>query len=243
MASREIAPFMMRYINQALAVLALFLATIWSVICAILAVIGFLTYRPLGVKAHQYWGLGWCALLGIRLRIDGLEKLPPNGVLAPNHESMFDIIALACLPIHYRWISKESVGRIPFIGWAMKAMGCFFVKRDRSGHDLNVMAEVEQALRDGAMVIIFPEGTRSRSGELLPFKKGAFKTSINAEAPLIPIAISGTREITPPGGIPQKRGYDVCIKIGDPYLPKRGDAIEPLMAQFRKQMETLLGHP
>jgi len=218
----------------------MFLAVAWSVLCSFSAMVTFPFSEKWGTLTHQTWGRGLIALLGINLKIQGIENLPKGGVVAPNHESMFDMFVLACLPIHYRWISKESIGRIPVIGWAMRSMGCFFVRRDRTAHDLNVMREVERALREGATVVIFPEGTRSRTGELLPFKKGAFRTALNAGVPLIPMAISGTRNIAPPGRLPAHRGHGVTLTIGPALCPPPGTPLETMMGDYRRLMETML---
>lgn len=178
--------------------------------------------------------------MGIQVEFYGLDNLPKSGViLAPNHESMFDILVMASIPYDFSWLSKEEVGRIPFIGQSMKAMGCFFVRRDRSGGDMNVMKELETAVRDGRSVLIFPEGTRTRTGELLPLKKGAFRTAQNAGVPLIPIAIQGTRAIAKPGELPT-RGHRVRVMIGRPFpVPAQAELAE-VMEKFRLELTKLL---
>lgn len=230
----------MQWLRRATAALAVIIASAWSLFCGALALLAFVFSRNWGFKVHRLWGRGCCWLIGIKVNFEGLENLPDRGVLAPNHESLYDIVVLASLPIDFRWISKDSVRRIPFIGWTMIAMGCFFVKRDKSGHDLNVMKHVEDALHDGAVVVIFPEGTRSRSGELLPFKKGAFKTAVNAGVPLIPVAIKGTYSIAPPGKLPQKRGHRVTVTIGKPFSTSHRPPLLELMGEFRGRMTQLI---
>lgn len=230
----------MRLINQLTVILAFGLGIAWSFLCSIVAIPTFLVSFKAGWVIHRAFARGWFFLLGIHLQVRGEENLPDRGILAPNHESMFDIMVLGALPANFRWISKEQVGKIPIIGWAMRAMGCYFLKRDRSGHDLNVLKVVEDGLRGGAMVVIFPEGTRSRSGELLPLKKGAFRTSMNSGTPLIPIGIRGTRDIAPPGHIPERRGHRVRVLIGTPLFPGDYSSLEDYMDAYRRKLEGLL---
>lgn len=220
--------------------LALILVVIWSIFIASLSTLGYLVYRPLGEITHRWWGAVILWLLGIRADYRHLERLPPAAVLASNHESMFDMMALAAMPYEKRWISKKSIAYLPFIGWAMKAMGCYFVTRDRSGRDVNVMKQVEDGLRAGHSVVIFPEGTRTRTGELLPFKKGAFRLAINAGVPLVPIAISGSRSIAPPGKLPTRRGHRMIVQIGEPMRHIPGEPVEDFMARYRTVLVGLL---
>jgi 1-acyl-sn-glycerol-3-phosphate acyltransferase len=152
---------------------------------------------------------------------------------------MFDIPLLCSLGHSLCWLSKEEMGKLPFVGWSMKAMGCFFVKRNRSGHDINVMKDVEDGLKRGASIVIFPEGTRTRTGKLLPFKKGAFKTAQNSGVPIIPIAITGTYQIAPPGQWPS-RGHSVTVRIGSPMFFSPEETLESAQKRYRENLIKLL---
>jgi 1-acyl-sn-glycerol-3-phosphate acyltransferase len=212
-----------------------------TLICAIAAIPAFTVHRPWGHAVQRFWGKAICWLLGIHVSFLNLERLPPAGcVLASNHESMFDIVVLASLPVDVKWISKKSVGAVPFLGWAMKAMGCYFVARDQSSRDLNVMSEVEAGVKSGSRVIIFPEGTRTRTGDLLPFKKGAFKTAQNSGVPLVPIGITGTRSIAPPGRLPLRRHHRVFARIGEAMQISPKVPLNPEMEIFRSRLVALL---
>src|SRR3989338_9060353 len=97
----------------------------------------------LGGPVQRTWGRLWCWALGIRVKVLHLDRaLDASGiVIAPNHERMFDILVMASLPISFRWISKEQVGKIPFVGGAMRALGSYFLRRDRTSVDFGVMKE------------------------------------------------------------------------------------------------------
>jgi len=227
---------------MAINLICFFLALVWTLVASALAVLLFMLKDQWGHWIHRAFGNVWCRLMGIRVTVHGLENVPRSQALvfAPNHESMFDIIVLASLPITFKWVSKMEVARIPILGWGMKKMGCYIVRRDRSEHDLNVMKEVEDGLRSGISVLIFPEGTRTRTGELLPFKKGAFKTAQNARVPLMPVAIRGTRAIAPPGKIPSQRGHKVTVTFGKPMLVPPDADIARVTEKFRTELMNML---
>jgi len=218
-------------------ILAMFAVILWSFLCALSVMVIVPFYRPWGFLAERAWARVSLRLLGIRVRYEGLENLHRGGgILAPNHSSLFDIFILAALPLDLVWISKKEVGYVPFLGSAMKRVGCYFVSRDRSGADLNVMKEVEDGLRQGATILIFPEGTRTRDGKLLPLRKGAFRTAMNAGVPLFPIGIQGAFEIAPPYRIPKRWGHNVIVRIGPPVrLPPETSLIEA-MENFRTEL-------
>lgn len=223
---------------------AIGLGLIWSGFIAILVIITSFVSERLAAALHRQWGKGCLALMDIRVEIINPENLPKDRafVIAPNHQSGFDIMVLASLPIDFKWVSKAEVFKYPFIGSAMRRLGAYLVKRDKSGHDLNVMREVEEGLRKGVSAVIFPEGTRTRTGEMLPFKKGAFKLAQNSGAPLLPIAISGTYSIAPPGEIPSHRGHRVSVRIGEPVVVESGADVARVMESYRGVLTRLLEH-
>src|SRR5688572_26822588 len=130
-----------------------------------------------------------------RFRTSGVRIRDPRRpyVAVSNHESIADILLLSHLPWEMKWLSKEAVFRLPIMGWMMRMAGDIPVKRS----EVRSRAEALQGLRDRlakrVSVMVMPEGTRSRTDELLPFRDGAFRVAIETGLPVLPIAVAGTR--------------------------------------------------
>jgi 1-acyl-sn-glycerol-3-phosphate acyltransferase len=110
-----------------------------------------------------------------------------------NHESFADILLISHLPCEMKWLSKVEIMRIPVLGWDMYLAGDIPVERGTARSAVKAMHRCQEVLKKKVSVIIFPEGTRSDSGEMLPFKDGAFRLAIDAGVPILPLVVSGTR--------------------------------------------------
>lgn len=115
-------------------------------------------------------------------------------VAVANHESFADIFLLSHLPWEMKWLSKESIFRLPIMGWMMRMAGDIAVRRMEKGSRRQAVDQIHDRLDKKVTVMILPEGTRSPDGELLPFRNGAFKIAIERQLPILPIAVAGTRE-------------------------------------------------
>lgn len=115
-------------------------------------------------------------------------------VAVSNHESYADIFLISHLPWEMKWLSKEAMFKIPCFGWMMRMAGDIPVRRGERTSALKAMADARDRLRKRVSVMIFPEGTRSRTGEMLPFKDGAFRLALEVGVPILPIVVAGTRE-------------------------------------------------
>lgn len=114
-------------------------------------------------------------------------------VAVSNHESYADIFLISHLPWEMKWIAKDSMFRVPGFGWMMRMAGDIALKRGDRSSAVAAMASARAWLDRKVSVMIFPEGTRSRDGEMLPFKDGAFRLAVEAGVPILPVAVSGTR--------------------------------------------------
>lgn len=129
-----------------------------------------------------------------RFRYDGAMPADPRRpyVVVSNHESFADILLISHLPWEMKWLSKAELFRVPMLGWMMQLAGDIPVKRGFGPSAVEAMARCREALGRRVSVMIFPEGTRSASAELLPFKDGAFRLAVDAGVPILPLALHGT---------------------------------------------------
>src|ERR687889_1146770 len=131
-------------------------------------------------------------------------------VVVSNHESFADILLISHLPWEMKWLSKAELFRIPVLGWLMHLAGDVPVKRGFGPSAIEAMTRCREILARKVSVMIFPEGTRSPTEDLLPFKDGAFRLAIDAGVPILPIAVAGTRYAMAKGSFRFKRAHARC---------------------------------
>jgi 1-acyl-sn-glycerol-3-phosphate acyltransferase len=155
-----------------------------------------------------------------RIRIEG--RWPDRGayVVVANHQSFLDIFLLSNIPHEMKWVAKRELFRIPWVGWSFYLSGDIPIDRGDAASASKALARAKRYLQRGMSVMIFPEGTRSRDGRLLPFKVGAFRLAIDAGVPVLPIAVSGTGQGMPKGS-PWVRPSRLTVRILDP-VPAAG---------------------
>jgi 1-acyl-sn-glycerol-3-phosphate acyltransferase len=169
-------------------------------------------------------------LIGCKVRVEGKEFMETPGakIYASNHTSYFDVVALMMgLGVPYRFVAKMEVTGMPFIGTFMRQMGHLSFDRSDAESRLHQAAEMEDVLRKGESVFVFPEGTFTREPGVRPFQLGAFKAAVETGAPIIPVSLRGTREFLPDGSwLP--RPADVTITLSAPIVPRvsSGDAAD-----------------
>jgi 1-acyl-sn-glycerol-3-phosphate acyltransferase len=129
--------------------------------------------------------------------VEGQVPAGKHYVIVANHESMGDIMVAFHLDTHFKWFAKAILFQVPFMGWHMTLAGYIPVKRGHSSSVRGAMARARRWLDRGVSVVFFPEGTRSRDGNVQPFKQGAFRLALEAQVDLLPVAITGTRDALP----------------------------------------------
>ena len=149
----------------------------------------------------KIWGRLNLLTSGVKLQIRGLENIikDKSQIFMSNHQSIYDIFALITLPLHFIWIAKKELFRVPVLGWAMALAGCLSIDRFNPRNTLGGMDYVHTKIQKGASIIIFPEGTRSYDGMLQPFKKGGFTLAMRAKIPIVPITLIGTGKVMQKG--------------------------------------------
>lgn len=151
---------------------------------------------------QMMWSRSFFRLLFIPVEIEGLEHLQEGQsyVFVANHQSMFDVwLVYGWLPVIFKWMMKKELGRIPFVGTACRCAGHVMVDRSNPRAAVLSMQQVKRALQGGACTVIFPEGTRSKTGAVGPFKRGAFKIALDLKLPVVPLSISGCYQMLPKG--------------------------------------------
>ena len=165
------------------------------------------------------------------------KKIPGRTVVVSNHESQADPFLISSLPWEMKWLGKAELFRVPVVGWSMWLAGDVPVRRGdaRSGHD--AMRRCARWLDRGVPVMIFPEGTRSPDGNLLPFKDGAFRLALDADAQVLPIAVEGTRQALPKHSWHFGKAR-ARVAVGT-LIQTRGRTVEELKDLARAQIEAL----
>lgn len=186
----------------------------------------------------------------IQLDVVGLELAPSTEsfVVMSNHQSVYDIpVMFQALRRRVRMVAKKELFKVP--GWAQAMRLSGFVELDRSDRDRAIasLGNAELALRQGTSIWIAPEGTRSRDGTLLPFKKGGFHLARATGARILPVSIDGTRAALSARGFSVQAGVDVRVTVSAPIDPAAygGDPREPvpdrLIADVRAAISAHMG--
>jgi 1-acyl-sn-glycerol-3-phosphate acyltransferase len=194
----------------------------------------------------RYWALKILKASTCPVTLTGQEHIDPDApqILVANHESWFDVFVLAAhIPGRYRFVAKKELEKIPIFGPAIMMCGHITVDRgDRSAAIESLEQAAQQIRSDNSTIVLFPEGTRTRTGDLQKFKKGAFVLAIQARVPIVPVAIRGTRAIMPKGAWRIRPG-PIDITIGEP-IPVEGlvhDDRDVLRQQAYAAVATLRG--
>ena len=165
------------------------------------------------------WGRVLLAVSGVKVCVEGLDQIAPDGsyILVSNHLSYMDTpVMLSNIPVQFRFLAKKGLFQIPLLGTHLARAGHIPVFRDDPRAAVRTMGQAAQTVRErGTSLLVFPEGGRSRDGELGEFKEGAAYIAIKACVPLVPVAIKGTREVLPFGSGDSRPGK-VTMRIGAP---------------------------
>jgi len=151
-----------------------------------------LSYHP-----ARMWGRLFCQLCFVRVKVYGLEKLQPKQsyVFALNHQSMFDIfVVYGWFPFIFKWMMKSELRKIPLVGKACDAAGHVFINRSNAIEAKRCLEKAEAQLKNGVSLVVFPEGTRTKTGEMGRFKRGAFRVATDLALPIVPVTLKGSYE-------------------------------------------------
>ncbi|MCA1778605.1 MAG: 1-acyl-sn-glycerol-3-phosphate acyltransferase [Xanthomonadaceae bacterium] len=228
------------------------------VLATVLAALVVIVMSLLGYRraANTRVAASWARLIAwltpMRVELEGSERLDPEQsyVVVANHRSQYDIpLIYGFCGLDLRWVMKSEIGRVPFVAQGCRAIGHIFINRGRPDQARAAINEAVACLPVGTGVLFFAEGTRSRSGELMAFRKGAFRAAVDRNLPILPMTVSGTRSILPPGSLRVRPGRGRLV-IHEPIWPQalpHDDAVSDLCLRTRRtiaaELETRPARP
>jgi 1-acyl-sn-glycerol-3-phosphate acyltransferase len=208
--------------------------TLTTFVCALVSAVST-TLKP-GSDATMIVGRVWGRMnyraAGAQIRFEGLEIAHAHVpcIYVSNHQSNIDIFALiAVLPLRTRFVAKQSLFKVPILGWALRVSDFIPIDRSNRARAIRSLNQAAAKIRGGRPVVLFAEGTRSAGDTLAPFKKGPFHLALAARVPIVPVAISGSGAVMPPGGLNVRSGpvrVRFCEPIDvTPYQPKNAQGL------------------
>ena len=223
--------------------LNVFIAVHTIIFCGFGLILSFFDGKK-GRMVHSFAAVPWAKVIlracGVDVKVDGLENVDSTvaRIYVTNHQSYFDIFALlAHLPVHFKFILKQELMNVPILGFGMRRAGYIGISRNNPREAVKGIKKAVATLKEGASVLIFPEGTRSMDGRLQPFKRGGFHLAMKSGCELVPILLTGSYKIVPKGSLKINRGT-FAMKIGKPISVKNyaKKDMDSLMEQVRDAM-------
>ncbi len=215
----------------------------WTAFMAGLAVLAPIFPRSDLIIHHlaRIWGLIFLKLTGVKVRIYGQENIPNDRsvLVVSNHQGVFDIIVFSsCIPMRIAWIAKRELFKVPIFGRALHSAGYIPVDRGNREKAFNSLKQAAEKIKNKT-VVIFPEGTRTRSGKLAPFKGGAGYLANESRVPILPVTITNSYE----RNLPETKGFSpgiIHVYI-DEMIPTENldrKQIHSVMNEIHDRMET-----
>jgi 1-acyl-sn-glycerol-3-phosphate acyltransferase len=222
-------------------ILRYLLVFLWTAILVTLSFVAFLVTfnRRVPIKmARLHWAPGVLWICRIKLQVEGLDHIDFTKpyIFVSNHQSALDIpVLFRAVPVELHFIAKKEVKQMPFVGWYMWMTGMIFIDRTNREKSVASLERAGKLIKKGKHVIMFPEGTRSKDGQVLPFKKGPFVLSSQAGIPIVPIAIAGTERAIAAWGWFSK-AITVHVAFGAPISKQAEQDLNAYLAVVRDQV-------
>ena len=186
-----------------------------------------------------FWSRSVLWFLLIPIKVTGEENVDPKQsyVFVANHQSFLDVFAVyGWLPNNFKWLMKKEIRKVPFVGTACAVAGHIFVDRSNPRAALQSMDHIKKELVDGISTVIFPEGTRTKTGEMGRFKQGAFKIAMDMGLPVVPLSLGGFFKAMPSGQAFANPRARVSLHIGKPIDISQFNDINEAMEYLREQI-------
>ena len=222
----------------------LFMVFIMFPLCVLIVITAFLPKgRVLATKLYEFFGWIGIVLVGVELNIIGAEKIDPKKsyVVIGNHPSTLDIFThITALPVSIRFLTKTELFRIPIFGRVLKTLGLPRIDRKNAKANFEKINDsINQVIKLGNSIMIFPEGKRSNQKELLPFKKGASHIAKNFNLPIIPVVSHNAHNLMVKGKVWLKSG-EIKIEILDPIYNVNDYSVDELTSKMESLIKSKL---
>lgn len=238
----------MKIIDSIITFIRAAIVLLWSLFCALFGIVVLLvTWNPSFTQrftTRYVWSPVLLGACGVKVNLYGTENInyEQASIYVANHASQFDIVALCrVMPITLFYVVKQELKKVPLIGWYIYALGHIFVDRKNPESAKMSMRAAADKIKSGKNLISFAEGTRTKTGELLMFRRGPFLIAKEGNLDVIPIAIEGSRQVLPSGSFSPKPGV-INIYIGKVICPDeyQNITIEELAALTRSRVQAML---
>jgi 1-acyl-sn-glycerol-3-phosphate acyltransferase len=169
-------------------------------------------------RVARGWARSILFISRVRVEVEGLDNITAGEsyVYMANHQSMYDIPALlGHLPVQFRWLAKIELFRIPVFGYAMSRAGYIQIDRSNRRAAFHSIEKAARKVQEGASIIIFPEGARSKDGNIKAFKKGGFVLALKSKRPIVPVTVLGSQSILPKGSLHVRAGK-ILVRVHPP---------------------------
>jgi 1-acyl-sn-glycerol-3-phosphate acyltransferase len=198
--------------------------------------------------ASRWCGRTWARLNAfaalMHVTVEGAQHVDAgrSHVVVANHQSQLDILVIyGWLDMDFRWVMKQELRRVPVLGVACERLGHVFINRSDRSAAIAAIKKAGERITEGTSIFFFPEGTRSRDGNLQPFKKGAFRMAAELQMPILPVSIVGTYSISPPGTLRHRPGHARLVIHKPVETVGCGlEQVPELMRQVRETIESEL---
>lgn len=167
------------------------------------------------------WGWTWCTVMLVKVKVNRspLVKKDTSYVFVANHQSAYDIFSIyGFLGYQYKWMMRKALTNIPFIGWACRAAGHILVDTKTAAGIKATITDAEKKLQGGVSLVVFPEGRRTNTGKMGPFKSGAFRLAVEFGLPIVPVTIDGAYRVMPRNTFNVTPGT-ITLTVHDPIMP------------------------
>lgn len=199
--------------------------------------------RSWGYYIPRLWSKLFCIMTFVRVTVKGRENVSKGKsyVFVANHQGAYDIFAIyGYLNHNFRWMMKKSLEKIPFVGYSCRVSGQIYVDNSSPSGIRETMQDAEKQLSHGMSVVVFPEGSRTLTGKMGRFKRGAYTLATEFNLPVVPISIDGSYKVMPRTGLLPRPGH-IILTIHKPILPGAdGHDIAKLMEESRAAIASSL---